>query len=63
MDELRKWFRNNPFPDAVPELRITDTRKFLNSHFAVLKGSAKEKFKDLHLNRILELKNHLTNEK
>lgn len=63
MDQLRKWFRSNTFPDTVPELRITDTRKFLNSHFAVLKGNAKDKFKILHQERLLELKKHLENEK
>lgn len=63
MEELKKWFKTNGFPDSVPELRITDTKKFLNSHFSVLKGKAKEKFKTLHIERLEYLKQHLINEK
>ena len=63
MEQLRKWFKNNPFPDSIPELQITDTKKFLNSHFNVINSECKERFKDLHINRLLELKNYLINEK
>jgi hypothetical protein len=59
MEQLRKWFKNNPFPDKVPELRITDTKKFLNSHFNVLNGNCKDKFKLLHQERLENLKQHL----
>lgn len=63
MQELRKFFKSNGFPDKVPELQITDTKKFLNSHFTVINSDCKERFKDLHITRLLELKNHLINEK
>jgi hypothetical protein len=59
MQELRKWFKNNPFPDKAPELNISDTRNFLNSHFNVINGNCKQRFKDLHQERLENLKQHL----
>jgi len=61
MQELKIWFKSRGFPDEVPELNISDTRKFLNSHFNVLNSNCKQRFIDLHQERIEKLKKHLIN--
>ena len=61
MQELKIWFKSRSFPDEVPELNISDTRNFLNSHFNVLNSNCKQRFKDLHQERIEKLKQHLIN--
>ena len=63
MKELKIWFKSHGFPDKVPELNISDTRNFLNSHFNVINGNCKDKFKRLHIERLEKLKQHLIDAK